>query len=212
MQHGPLLIANNIFLSRRRSLWFNATGIALAHNLLGGPFSQFLDDSRETPFLKAHATAIAGLATDAAGGDHRLINNLCAGGWNARAFDACRNPCTVAGSVYANGAQPSKFDTDALLKPDFDAGVKLTQKPDGAWYLTLREDPVWRTHQRRNLVTTDLLGKAKIPNLAYDNADGSRLMLDTDYFGKKRDANNPYPGPFEDPLGVGVREVRVWPK
>ena len=46
-------------------------------------------------------------------------------------------------------------------------------------------------------MTTELLGKAKIPNLPYENPDGSPLAIDTDYFGKKRDAGNPFPGPFE---------------
>ena len=55
--------------------------------------------------------------------------------------------------------------------------------------------------QTRKLVTTDLLGKAVIPNLPFENADGSPIRLNTDYFGKKRDEANPFPGPFELPGG-----------
>ena len=46
-------------------------------------------------------------------------------------------------------------------------------------------------------MTTELLGKASIPDLPFENADGSPLRLDTDYFGKQRNADNPFPGPFE---------------
>ena len=45
---------------------------------------------------------------------------------------------------------------------------------------------------------SELLGKALVPQVAYENADGSPLMMDTDYFGAKRDATRPSAGPFED--------------
>ena len=60
-------------------------------------------------------------------------------------------------------------------------------------------------------MTTALLGKAKIPDLPFENADGSPLRIATDYFGKKRDAGNPFPGPF-DVVGGGKQTVKVWPK
>jgi alpha-N-arabinofuranosidase len=56
------------------------------------------------------------------------------------------------------------------------------------------------------LVTTELLGRAKIAGLAYDNADGSRLVIDSDYSGKKRNTSAPCAGPFEDP---GLK-LKVW--
>jgi alpha-N-arabinofuranosidase len=59
------------------------------------------------------------------------------------------------------------------------------------------------------LVTTELLGKAKISGLPYENPDGSPLKIDTDYFGKKRSATHTSPGPFEHPV-TGQRAVGVW--
>jgi hypothetical protein len=58
-------------------------------------------------------------------------------------------------------------------------------------------------------VTTQRLGKAKIPGLPYVNPDGSPLEIDTDYFGKRRNPSNPRPGPFEKP-GTGALTLRVW--
>jgi len=59
------------------------------------------------------------------------------------------------------------------------------------------------------LVTTELLGKAVISQLPYENPDGSPLTLDTDYFGAKRKAARPTAGPFEHP-GQGDLKLKVW--
>jgi alpha-N-arabinofuranosidase len=47
------------------------------------------------------------------------------------------------------------------------------------------------------------------PESIYENADASPLNVDTDYFDKKRDSSNPFPGPFETP-GQGEVSVKVW--
>jgi hypothetical protein len=54
-----------------------------------------------------------------------------------------------------------------------------------------------------------LLGKARIPNAAYENPDGTPIQTDTDYFGNKRSSPNPTPGPFEVPVNG---TIKVWPK
>lgn len=58
------------------------------------------------------------------------------------------------------------------------------------------------------LVTSQLLGKAKIPGLGYENPDGSRLVVNGDYFGNER-SGIPTPGPFEKP-GDGSLKLKVW--
>ncbi|MEI7903289.1 MAG: hypothetical protein WCK89_23865, partial [bacterium] len=91
---------------------------------------------------------------------------------------------------------------------EFDGRLSLAEKPDG-WYLTVAQDKSWRNAAARQRVTTELLGKAAVPGCAYENADGSPLQIDTDYFGKKRDVKSPFPGPFETP-GEGALEIKVW--
>jgi len=210
MQHGPILVANNLLLSKRVSFGMNSQGIAFAHNLIAGPIGNSRGDTRSTPFHLAHTTELAGIYSAAKGdsGDHRFFNNLFVAPCNLHAIDNSVLPCFAAGNVFTKGSQPSKFDADALVKPDFDAGVKLTEKPDG-WYLTLSEDGAWREEVQRKTVTTEVLGKAKVPNLPYENGDGSPVRIDTDYFGKQRDAANPFPGPFERPAD-GKRVLKVW--
>jgi alpha-N-arabinofuranosidase len=211
MQHGPVLIDNNLLLSRSQSLQFMSQGAAVCHNLIVGPIGNDRGDKRVTPYLKAHTTELAGMyaSTDGDSGDHRFYNNLIVAPCNLRALDRSALPCFAAGNVFDKGSEPSKFDTDPLLKPDFDRGVQITRKADG-WYLDLTLDPAWAREQPRKLVTTELLGKAKVPDLPFENIGGSRYVVGTDYFGRRRSASNPFPGPFEPPKG-GKLTIKVWP-
>jgi alpha-N-arabinofuranosidase len=67
------------------------------------------------------------------------------------------------------------------------------------------------SEQKRSLITTKLLGKAIIPNVPFVSLEGTPYRLETDYFGKKRDLENPIAGPFnvEDEKRV---QLRVWPR
>ena len=72
-------------------------------------------------------------------------------------------------------------------------------------------DPSWITKQNRILVTTDILGRAMVPDQAYENPDGSPLRIDTNYFGESRNSENPAPGPFRAPEEETIH-LKVWPK
>jgi hypothetical protein len=55
------------------------------------------------------------------------------------------------------------------------------------------------------------LGKAEVPQAQFEDYDGSHLMIDTDYFGKKRNKDNPSTGPFEN-MQKGENRIQIWPK
>ncbi len=148
-------------------------------------------------------------ANEGDSGDDRFYNNIFTAPCNLHVMDNSALPCFAAGNVFTEGTQPSKFDTDPVLAPDFNAGVALIQKA-GSWYLTLAEDNVWRNEAKCKLVTTKLLGKTEISGCAYENADGSQLRINTDYFGEKRKGKNLFPGPFEK-VATGPQEIKVWP-
>ncbi|HEX3628546.1 MAG TPA: right-handed parallel beta-helix repeat-containing protein [Verrucomicrobiae bacterium] len=209
MQHGPILVANNLFLSKRATL--NSQGIAFVHNLFSGSIFNGRHDRRSTPFMSAHSTKLAGLycSTNGDSGDHRFYNNLFVAQCNQHSMDDSMFPCFAAGNVFSGAAQPSKYDAAPMLAQDFNVGMKLTQKADG-WYLTLAEDDAWRSEAKDKPVTTKLLGKSKVSGCAYENADGSRIRVNIDYFGNKRDKKHPFPGPFEK-AEAGPREIKVWP-
>jgi len=206
VDHGPFLIANNILLSPI-AYRANSQGGAFVHNLIVSHI-WVSADRRETPYHKAHSTELAG-RHDCPVGDVRWYNNLLAGQrCNLSVYDVATLPVAAAGNVYLKGAQATKFDKQALIKKDFDPGIKLLQNSDG-WYLEIATEPAWATEQPRQLVTTKLLGKAIIPDLPFENPDGSPLKVDKDYFGKKRSETNPTPGPFENP-GTGLLNLKVW--
>ncbi|MCP4593207.1 MAG: hypothetical protein GY842_20920, partial [bacterium] len=105
-------------------------------------------------------------------------------------------------------AQPCKHETDPLVQPKIDPELRLKQKSD-RWHLQIKFDKAWAGH-KRSLATTETLGKAKAPDLPYEDPNGKPYRIDTDYFGKKRNTASPYPGPFELPRG-GKQTLRVWP-
>jgi len=206
MQHGPLLVSNNLLLSKAE-MYIVSKGIAFAHNLILSPLGHESYDSRTTPFHKPHSTEIAGIQ-DGNGGDHRFYNNIFVAPAGLQCIDHAVLPCFAAGNVFLKGAKASRFDEEMLLKPDFDCGWKLMEKPDG-WYLTITLDPKWRDEIARQLVNTKRLGKALIPKMAFEEPDGSDIMIDTDYQGRQRNTGNPFPGPFEN-VGVGPVTYKVW--
>jgi alpha-N-arabinofuranosidase len=112
------------------------------------------------------------------------------------------------GNVYLDGARPSKFDGQAVIKPGVDPGLRMETKSGGE-YLKVKYKKTWTSGASRELVTSASLGKAAIPDLPYEQPDGAPLRIDTDYFGKSRDESNPTPGPFERP-GFGDLNLKLW--
>lgn len=206
VDHGPFLFANNLLLSPA-SLQDNSQGGAYAYNLFAGRIDVNRYDSRQTPFLKAHSTAIAGFH-DNPRGDDRYYNNLMVGEAGMGAYNDAPLPMRIDGNVYLDGAQPSKFDEHATVDPKFDPELRLVSKPDGL-YLEMRFDRHWMDAQPHKLVTSGLLGRVMIPDLPYEKPDGSPIRINTDYFGKARNTLNPTPGPFERP-GTGETTLKVW--
>jgi hypothetical protein len=108
--------------------------------------------------------------------------------------------------VYYRGARPYAKEVQPSVHAAFDSDVKLVVEGDTAvLHLTL-DEAVQKA--ATTLVTTELLGKAKIPGVAYENPDGSAIKIDTDYFGKPRIEANPTPGPFEN-AGTGRLALQV---
>ena len=71
--------------------------------------------------------------------------------------------------------------------------------------------PCKQEESNNPLVISELLGKAKVPQAPLEDYDGTPLIIDTDYFGLKRNTDNPSTGPFENLL-IGKNKIQVWPK
>jgi alpha-L-arabinofuranosidase len=222
VNHGPVLIDNNILLSHTaiRDL---SQGGAYAHNLFLGRFIPETN-GRETPYHKEHATDIAGFSV-IAGGDDRYYNNIFLSynreaPWPERsgpvragnffglgAYDPEVFPMTADGNVYADQARAFKSEGNPVENVQFITHAEIINKEDGV-YLEIKMDKNWMQNQRQ-LVTSELLGKAENPDAPFVNPDGTSYELDLDYFGVKRNRENPAPGPFER-IEDGLMMVKVW--
>lgn len=209
MQHGPIMVDNNLFLSPR-AFSLNALGVAFVHNLIAGQVNSSRGDKRSTPYQKAHATALGGMhaCPDGDSGDHRFCNNLFVAPCKLASLDRAALPCLASGNVYTKGTQPLACDAGALAQPEVAPNVQLAERTDG-WYVTLSAGARWRGEAKRRLATTASLGRAHVTGCAYESPDGSALAIDADYFGSRRDGLGPMPGPFET-VGDGTSTFKVW--
>ncbi len=101
-----------------------------------------------------------------------------------------RLPVSAWGNAYAGGAKPMDRETDAVL---LEGGytLDLREESDG-WHLTLQlpaDLPAGGIP-----VDTGALGEAFEPEQPWENADGTPIVFDTDYFGRRR--ATAVPGPF----------------
>src|SRR5258708_4274669 len=223
VNHGPFLVDNNLFLSAT-SLRDWSEGGAYVHNLMTGRIENRAEPNRSTPYLLAHSTDLVGLGT-IKGGDSRFYNNILIGrtessasapngeyprrvvGFGLWVYDASDLPPLTGGNVYLNGARPYAHEMAPRVLAGFDPKVRIIGEGKRG-YIGLFVRPELRGRST-SCVTTKLLGNAWIPNLLFENPDGSPLSVDTDYFGKDRDRDHPYAGPFEL-LNSGEQKLLVW--
>ena len=198
VNHGPFLIENNILLSPLAIRDWSEGG-AYVHNLIAGNI-ELLPQSRETPYQLPHSTEVGGLKTTKCG-DNRYFNNIFVGGVREGqgrvsglgVYAEAALPMYVNGNVYLNGAQGYGEEENQLVLDD-DPGIQIEETETGI-VLSMRLDKSLG-RMKNQLVTTDLLGKAIIPDQGYVNPDGTEITIETDYSGKGRDLKNPFPGPI----------------
>ncbi|MBN2814382.1 MAG: right-handed parallel beta-helix repeat-containing protein [Bacteroidales bacterium] len=232
VNHGPMLVSNNIMLSKT-SLLMNSSGATFVHNLFAGKMDVVRFDSRLTPLQAPHSTYVTALH-DNPGGDIQFINNLFVDGGNASQYSQALLPVVFDGNVYTKGSvraiknteqekfgemnhdaqeQMNKYklqpatEVNFLNDSQFDASANFIFESNNAW-LEMAFDKKW-LDQKRELVTTESLTPAIVPGLQYENVNGSPVRVEKDYLGKQRKKTNPSPGPFEISHS-GKQKIKVW--
>ena len=224
VNHGPFLVDNNLLLSGL-SLRDWSEGGAFVHNLMTGKIESRPVLGRSTPFHPAHSTTVAGLR-NIQGGDHRFYNNILVGtvsgsddadkqnnnaarsvGFGLAVYDKRPFPVFTGGNVFCHGARPYFKEVRPTLSTRLGPEVNVVE--DGEHVLLNLKFGPYVLDATTTIVTTQLLGNAKIPKLPFVNRDGSPLKLDVDFFGKKRTGEKPTAGPFELP-GEGNLSLEVW--
>jgi hypothetical protein len=210
VDHGPFLVDNNIFASPASILDMSQGG-AYVHNLIVGNTRIWQEKSRYTPYHLPHSTEVAGLSI-ILNGDYRFYNNIFVPvspnekqNYGLAKYDNTGYPNFIDGNAYYNRAVQSGKENHFVAKPDFDPKFKLEEKGKEV-YISFAVQGL--SGLQTETVTTERLGKAKLPKAAYEQPDGTPIIFDKDYFNIKRD-EHPVPGPFEQ-LKDGDNIIKVW--
>ncbi|MDZ8119143.1 right-handed parallel beta-helix repeat-containing protein [Pontiella agarivorans] len=207
VNHGPLLVDNNIMLSDE-SLRDASQGSAFVHNLFGGKVIQRPEHERLTQFFKPHSTELVG-RSKIFDGDDRFYNNIVMEDSGLRSYNNCKNKIQMGGNLFLYKAVPAnKLEKNAQIDHEADTRYRIRNN-GGKVFLELDLNADWAKGQKRDLVTTKMLGKTEITHQAFEHADGTPVSIDTDFFGAQRNVENPFPGPVE--LSGSVERIQIWP-
>jgi hypothetical protein len=201
VNHGPFLIDNNILLSKL-SVRDWSQGGAYVHNLFAGNFEVRPQD-RFTPYHKPHSTELAGLKQTQCG-DNRFYNNIFFNGWHEKAFQnkglaPYKNtalPVVADGNVFVNGVEVYSTGKN-FLEINTEIETEIQKQND---VLVVNFNLLASIDKMKlKPITSEVLGKAIIPDQRFENHDGTSLIINTDYFGNIRNVKNLIAGPFAKP-------------
>lgn len=103
-------------------------------------------------------------------------------------------PMYVSGNVYFNGAKP--YAKETLNHVDTENKITLELIEEDGKYTLKTNLYDYLPKMKTEFVDTEMLGKAFMPEQAFENPDGSPLRIDEDFLGERR-GPHPTPGPFE---------------
>ena len=234
VNHGPLVVDNNIFLSEM-SLINVSQGTAFIHNFFGGNILMRLAPNRFTPYHFSHSTDVAGLM-GINHGDDRFFNNIFSSDnnpnnnqvytglnafngfplsqdrWyqdkkNPNDFASLRLPVYIESNLYYNKSLPFEREKNYIKDQKHKTETSI-EKIDEKLFLKIKVNKSYEKLYSK-LITTDVLGSAFQSESPFENIDGSVLIFDTDFSDNLRNLKSPKPGPFEF-LIVGENKVEVF--
>ncbi|WP_299781662.1 right-handed parallel beta-helix repeat-containing protein [uncultured Formosa sp.] len=235
VNHGPMIVDNNIFLSNRSIL--NASqGTAFVNNLIGGYVQMRTATNRFTHYHFPHSTEVMGMMSVILG-DDRFYNNILASkidrlgksqfyGLNAYNdfptpdfewkfkrslgyYNKQKFPVFIDANLYLNKAEPSNIETNSVVNRTLKPEISLSEESDG-YYLNITIDNSFNSVKTKT-VNTELLGVAFQPETPFENPDGTPVTVNKDYFGNQRTTKTPFVGPFNE-LKSGKNKIKVWDK
>ena len=196
VNHGPLLVDNNFFLSAV-SIKDVSQGGAFVHNFLAGSVQSRSSQGRDryTQYFKPHSCEFIGEA-NIRDGDDRFINNILVE--NAlHEYEKQNGNNTIKDNVYIKTPSlDSKKQIYNLIQKDDE--LDLIFNFDREWYTT-----------NRVIISSENLGKALITKQRFDSPQSQDISINFDYFGNNRSVH-PFPGPYE--INKTTNRVKLWPK
>ena len=104
-------------------------------------------------------------------------------------------PVKIFGNAYFGGAVGCSHEPDAKVCAEPGVIVTVNDEKNKVFVRIQNADLLGGAGSE--LLSADTLGKSYHAEMAYENPDGTNIVFDTDFFGKKRPAGNVTPGPFE---------------
>jgi hypothetical protein len=203
VDHGPYLVDNNIFGSPV-NVYDASHGGAFVHNLFAGSFACAKETGRYTPYHLPHQTDVAGFSV-ILNGDNRFYNNLFLPAF-ANYYNKAGYPSFAAGNVYVSSALPLDGEVNSLTLPaGFTPNLKIEENGKEVFVSFALPN----TGERKTeIISTEKLGKAKLPKQYYEQPDGQPIVFDVDFFGNHR-SEHPVQGPFEQAKEGNVK-FKIW--
>jgi hypothetical protein len=216
VNHGPFVVDNNIFLSSN-AIRTQSQGGAYLHNLIAGTVYTWPEPNRFTPYFLPHSINIAGLTTIFAG-DDRFYNNIFVGigdqtgktakyKYGTEGYNNAKLPVWMNDNIYYNGAKHFDKEKKYFESAAYDPEVRLKEEGNNVILSFTFDEKYYNL--KGEIITTELLGVAKIPKARFDSTDGSNLSIDKDFFSHVRSSENAVAGPFVD-LPKGKVTLKVW--
>ncbi|SFB71404.1 right-handed parallel beta-helix repeat-containing protein [Butyrivibrio sp. YAB3001] len=103
-------------------------------------------------------------------------------------------PVYMAGNAYFNGARPCENEKCHV---DLDHKISFYVAEDGGRYTLHTNLYEYLPRNIATMVNSEVLGTAFEPEQRFENPDGTEIVFDRDYFGRKRGIF-PVAGPFEE--------------
>ncbi|MEN8227698.1 MAG: right-handed parallel beta-helix repeat-containing protein [Bacteroidota bacterium] len=221
VNHGPYLFDNNIFLSGIENA---SQGGAFIHNILAGEMVLLPIPGRFTPYHIPHSTNLMGLALIQCG-DDRIYNNIHIAtdykmdpglvrkhnGFGMVGYNTLERklPIYADNNLYYNGAEAYRDEPGSATVDNFDPEIEIIEEGDNIYLQVTFDKSVSEIDTK--MITSAILGTTVMTRSGFENRDGTDLVIDRDYFGNKRDPENPTVGPFKS-VEPGIMKIKVWPK
>nr|MBP3599099.1 hypothetical protein [Eubacterium sp.] len=104
-------------------------------------------------------------------------------------------PVQIQGNAYFGGAIACSHEPEAKVFAEAGITFELSEEKNKVHVRIKDEELLGKAGSE--LLSADMLGTSYHAEMAYENPDGTNIVFDTDFFGKKRPVDNVTPGPFE---------------
>lgn len=236
VSHGPYLIENNI-LTSKKALENASQGGAYVHNLIMGGMVWWNSPDRGTPYHLPHSTEVLGVVP-VYKNDDRFFQNIffkpldadetipngtacyngCptsldeyidlvrhAGHGDLEMFHLVKQPVYINNNVYLNGADT--FEKEENYTRTDGAECELIHKGSEV-YLRLVLPKGSLSGLKTEKIGTHNLEMTRLSEEAYENPDGSPLVIDADLL-KNSICDKPLPGPLQG-IKEGENLIKIW--